>query len=464
MKRFAYALENFMYFCSVKFRFKNAEQKNSIILIVCLLLLLLIGGGLLGVIHHKVDRLNKRILMDFADENMLLVKKQLELLQQDIYLSEKKILDQSAFDPSENGDSLLVIAPVGQSDQLGGRMLTLLQTRTVQHRLYHIYIDIEKLNAYFARLNFGRRAYFELYDDKGICVYSPDNRKWGKRKDAEITKQGRIVKSDYLELDVMVNAYPCNILFVGGEIRVYVLLLSIEEEIQELLTYSILLGVGLMLVAMVLIYFNAMERRKIQQLKMQSLKQENEYTQMRLVQLRQQINPHFLFNTFGSLQYLIGKDDDLAKSFIGKMTKVYRKMLRTDENEWSSLGEELELAKAYFFLQQVRFGAALSDMKIDIPATLFAQKIPRLGLQMLVENAIKHTRISIGHPLTIEVIYLAERSVLEIRNNWQPRQGAELEGEGYGLNYLASIYSYYAMSGFRYGKEAGYFSVYLPLS
>ncbi|WP_312339228.1 histidine kinase [Sphingobacterium sp.] len=464
MNRFADALKIFMYFCGVKFRFKNAERKNSIILIVCLLLLLLIGGGLLGVIHHKVDRLNKRILMDFADENMLLVKKQLELLQQDIYLSEKKILDQSDFDPSENGDSLLVIVPVGQSDPLDDRMLTLLQTRTVQHRLYHIYIDIEKLNAYFARLNFGRRAYFELYDDKGICVYSPDNRKWGKRKDAEITKQGRIVKSDYLELDVMVNAYPCNILFVGGEIRVYVLLLSIEEEIQELLTYSILLGVGLMLVAMVLIYFNAMERRKIQQLKMLSLKQENEYTQMRLVQLRQQINPHFLFNTFGSLQYLIGKDDDLAKSFIGKMTKVYRKMLRTDEEEWSSLGEELELAKAYFFLQQVRFGSALSNMKIDIPATLFAQKIPRLGLQMLVENAIKHTRISTENPLMIEVLFLAEGNVLEIRNNWQPRQGAELEGEGYGLNYLASIYSYYAMSGFRYGIEAGYFSVSLPLS
>lgn len=402
--------------------------------------------------------------MDFADENMLLVKKQLELLQQDIYLSEKKILDQSAFDPSENGDSLLVIVPVGQSDQLGGRMLTLLQTRTVQHKLYHIYIDIEKLNAYFATLNFGRRAYFELYDDKGICVYSPDNRKWGKRKDAEITKQGRIVKSDYLELDVMVNTYPCNILFVGGEIKVYVLLLSIEEEIQELLTYSILLGVGLMLVAMVLIYFNVVERRKIQQLKMLSLEQENKYTQMRLVQLRQQINPHFLFNTFGSLQYLIGKDDDLAKSFIGKMTKVYRKMLRTDESEWSSLGEELELAKAYFFLQQVRFGAALSDLKIDIPAALLAQKIPRLGLQMLVENAIKHTRISAENPLTIQIFYLAVESVLEVRNSWQPRQGAELEGEGYGLNYLASIYSYYAMSGFRYGIDAGCFSVYLPLS
>ena len=402
--------------------------------------------------------------MDFADENMLLVKKQLELLQQDIYLSEKKILDQSAFDPRENGDSLLVIVPVGQSDQLGGRMLTLLQTRTVQHKLYHIYIDIEKLNAYFATLNFGRRAYFELYDDKGICVYSPDNRKWGKRKDAEITKQGRIVKSDYLELDVMVNTYPCNILFVGGEIKVYVLLLSIEEEIQELLTYSILLGVGLMLVAMVLIYFNVVERRKIQQLKMLSLEQENKYTQMRLVQLRQQINPHFLFNTFGSLQYLIGKDDELAKSFIGKMTKVYRKMLRTDENEWSSLGEELELAKAYFFLQQVRFGAALSDMKIDIPAALFAQKIPRLGLQMLVENAIKHTRISAENPLTIQIFYLAVENVLEVRNSWQPRQGAELEGEGYGLNYLASIYSFYAMSGFRYGIEGGYFSVYLPLT
>jgi sensor histidine kinase YesM len=429
-----------------------------------LFLLLLIGGGLLGIIHHKVDRLKKRILIDFADENMLLVKKQLELLQQDLFLSEKKILDQPAFDPKESADSLLVILPVGQIDHVNQRMLTLLRTRTINHRLYHIYMDIERLNAYFAKLNFGRRAYFEIYDDRGICVYSPDNRKWGKRNTAAVSKQGQIVKSDFLQLDVMVNSYPCNILFVGGEIKVYVLLLSIEEEIQELLTYSILLGVGLMLVAMVLIYFNIVERRKIQQLKLQSLKQENEYTQMRLVQLRQQINPHFLFNTFGSLQYLIGKDNDLAKSFIGKMTKVYRKMLRTDEAEWSPLGEELELAKAYFFLQQVRFGAALSDMEIQLPATYLDRKIPRLGLQMLVENAIKHTRISIEHPLKIQIIYLTAENVLQIRNNWQPRQGAELEGEGYGLNYLASIYSYYAMSGFRYGTESGFFSVYLPLS
>ncbi|MBB1645275.1 sensor histidine kinase [Sphingobacterium sp. UME9] len=464
MNLFAKALKILMYFCAVKFRFKNAEQKNSIILIVCLLLLLLVGGGLLGVIHHKVDRLKKRILIDFADENMFLVKKQLELLQQDLYLSEKKILEQPTFDPKESGDSLLVIIPVGQPDYMSHRMLTLLRTRTINHRLYHIYMDIERLNAYFAKLNFGRRAYFEIYDDRGICVYSPDNRKWGKRNTAAVSKQGQIVQSDFLQLDVMVNSYPCNILFVGGEIKVYVLLLSIEEEIQELLTYSILLGVGLMLVAMVLIYFNVMERRKIQQLKLLALKQENEYTQMRLVQLRQQINPHFLFNTFGSLQYLIGKDDELAKSFIGKMTKVYRKMLRTDEAEWSTLREELELAKAYFFLQQVRFGAALQDMDINIPRELLEQKIPRLGLQMLIENAIKHTRISKENPLTIRLIYIPETNLLEVSNNWQPRQGAELEGEGYGLNYLSSIYSYYAMAGFHFGIASGQFIVRLPLA
>ncbi|WP_341832960.1 hypothetical protein AACH28_11045 [Sphingobacterium thalpophilum] len=88
----------------MKFRFKNAEQKNSIILTACLFLLLLIGGGLLGIIHHKVDLLKKRILIDFADENMLLVKKQLELLQQDLFLSEKKILNQPAFDLKESAD------------------------------------------------------------------------------------------------------------------------------------------------------------------------------------------------------------------------------------------------------------------------------------------------------------------------------------------------------------------------
>lgn len=448
----------------MNFRFKNAEQKNSIILVICLLLLLLIGGGLLGIIHHKVDRLNKRILADFADENMLLLNKQLELLQQELYTSEKRLVD--TLPPAQiRRDSLLILIPASQLDRVERGMWMLLKTRTIQHRLYHIYIDIEKLNGYFAPRYryFGRRAYFEIYNAKGICIVSPDNKKWGKRKETEVIQQGKIVESDYLKLDVMVNSYPCSIIFVGGEIRVSVLLLTIEDEIQEVMTYSILLGVGLMLVAIVLIYFNVMERRKIQQLKLRTLQQENEYTQMRLVQLRQQINPHFLFNTFGSLQYLIGKDNDLAKSFVGKMTKVYRKMLRTDDSEWSSIQEELELAKAYFFLQQVRFGSALQDMEILIPTEVLGGKVPRLALQMLVENAIKHTRISVENPLQIQMIYLSESKIIKVSNNWQLRRGSNSEGEGYGLNYLASMYAYSTLEGFGFGTEDGLFFVNLPL-
>lgn len=455
--------EIFLYFCGVKFRFKNAEQKNSTILIFCLLLLLLIGGGLLGIIHHKIDRLNKRILVDFADENMLLVNKQLELLQQELYTSEKRLVD--ALPSSDiRQDSLLILIPASHLDRVDNKMWVLLKTRTIQHRLYHVYVDIEKLNAYFANLYFGRRAYFEIYSDKGICVVSPENRKWGRPKDGDIITQGKIVKSDYLKLDVMVTSYPCSIIFVGGEIRVNTLLLTIEEEVQGVMTYSILLGVGLMLVAIALIYFNVLERRKTQQLKLMALQQENEYTQMRLVQLQQQINPHFLFNTFGSLQYLIGKDNDLAKSFVGKMTKVYRKMLRTDESDWSSVQEELELAKAYFFLQQVRFGTALKDMEISIPMDVMGARLPRLALQMLVENAIKHTRISTENPLQIHIVYLSEVNIIQVSNNWQPRKGTETEGEGYGLNYLASMYSHYTLDGFGYGAEKGCFFVNLPLS
>ncbi|WP_104384207.1 sensor histidine kinase [Sphingobacterium sp. HMA12] len=448
----------------MNFRFKNAEQKNGTILIFCLLLLLLIGGGLLGIIHHKIDRLNKRVLVDFADENMLLLNKQLEMLQQELYTSEKRLVD-TLPTAQIRRDSLLVLIPVSQLDRVDKKMWMLYKTRTIAHRLYHIYIDIEKLNGYFAPRYryFGRRAYFEIYNDQGLCVVSPDNTKWGKRKETKVIPQGKIVESDYLKLDVMVNSYPCSIIFVGGEIRVSVLLLTIEDEIQEVMTYSILLGVGLMLVAIALIYFNVLERRKIQQLKLMALQQENEYTQMRLVQLRQQINPHFLFNTFGSLQYLIGKDNDLAKSFVGKMTKVYRKMLRTDDSEWSLVQEELELAKAYFFLQQVRFGAALKDMEISIPTAVLGHKLPRLALQMLVENAIKHTRISPENPLQIDIVYLSDSKIIKVSNNWQPRQGAEMEGEGYGLNYLVSMYAHYRLDGFGFGTVDRRFFVNLPL-
>ncbi|WP_121353879.1 sensor histidine kinase [Flavisolibacter nicotianae] len=164
---------------------------------------------------------------------------------------------------------------------------------------------------------------------------------------------------------------------------------------------------------------------------------EREFAQVRLQALKSQVNPHFLFNSLSVLSSLVHVNAELSDQFIQHLAKAYRYILEQKEAELVSLDEELGFLDAYFFLLQIRF-----DQKIRLEKTIAAGTgdllLPPLTLQLLVENAVKHNRMSAQEPLVINVS--AAGNTLQVENNIQQREQAE-SSTGIGLENIRKRYA-----------------------
>ncbi len=159
--------------------------------------------------------------------------------------------------------------------------------------------------------------------------------------------------------------------------------------------------------------------------------------------LKNQVNPHFLFNSLNSLSNLIGKDDDKAGLFVKKLSNIYRYVLEQKDRETVPLATEITFLENYVDLMRIRFGENLR-VNIELPEAEGVSLIP-MSLQMLVENAIKHNIVSAENPLTIN-ISMRGQDHLEVSNNLQRRSSIlsdEHNGwEKHGLRNISSRYVY----------------------
>ena len=141
-----------------------------------------------------------------------------------------------------------------------------------------------------------------------------------------------------------------------------------------------------------------------------------ETAQARFEALRNQVNPHFLFNSLNVLSALVYKDADTANSYIEQLSKVYRYLLRSQSSDLVTVEEEMAFLEAYVFLLKIRFGDSLViENALDLKVR--AYHIAPATLQMLIENAIKHNIISKSDPLTITV--RQEGDYIVVENNIQ---------------------------------------------
>jgi len=195
---------------------------------------------------------------------------------------------------------------------------------------------------------------------------------------------------------------------------------------------------------------SAAEKEKLEQL---SIQQE-------FHTLKSQVNPHFLFNCFNTLSSLISEDKKLAEAFLDELSKVYRYLLRNNENSMSTLHAEISFIESYYRLLKTRHGEAV-EIKMDIDRKYEDYMLPSLSLQLLVENAVKHNVLSKNKPLLIDIFSTAGNKLV-INNNLQ-RRTVKVNSHGIGLKNIELKYRLLGQQGFQVLEDSKNFSVVLPL-
>jgi len=153
--------------------------------------------------------------------------------------------------------------------------------------------------------------------------------------------------------------------------------------------------------------------------------------------LKNQVNPHFLFNSFSTLMSLIEEQPEQALQYTEKLSDFFRTILQFKDQQVISLEEELSLIESYFFLLKKRYGDNLF-LDVQLPAKKRNSFIPPMTLQILIENAVKHNIISKDKPLSIK-IYNDDGGNIVVENNLQPKQKAEVS-TGIGLENIRKRY------------------------
>ena len=189
----------------------------------------------------------------------------------------------------------------------------------------------------------------------------------------------------------------------------------------------------------------------------EALKKSNLQNQIEV--LRNQLNPHFFFNTLNTLSYLISQDQAKSQLYLNKLSYVLRTSIELQQSDLILLTEEIKLAEAYFHLLSIRFGG---NVMLVIHAEDAGQySVPPMTLQMLIENAIKHNVISTGQPLRIEITLDKENKSLTISNNLQLKVDAR--GAGIGLKNLDERFRMLAGRSPEIFNKDGQFTVTIPL-
>lgn len=176
--------------------------------------------------------------------------------------------------------------------------------------------------------------------------------------------------------------------------------------------------------------------------------------------LKNQVNPHFLFNSLNTLTAIIPEDPDLAVEFVQKLANVYRYVLQSKDLETVTLKQELECIDAYLFLLKMRFAENL-QVNVNIAPSWYEFSLAPLSLQMLIENAIKHNIASASKPLKIE-IYIDEAERLIVANSIQRKQPLEGSRQA-GLQNIVKRYLYLSKSNVEIFDTENDFIVKLPL-
>ncbi|MCZ4407681.1 histidine kinase [Cryomorphaceae bacterium 1068] len=197
---------------------------------------------------------------------------------------------------------------------------------------------------------------------------------------------------------------------------------------------------------------------KKQTIEMEQLR--NQQLRSELSVLKNQISPHFLFNSLNTLVTLIHENQDQAAKFTEKLSEVYRYILQFKDKELVRLSTEIKFSKAFIYLLKMRFEEGL-EIEINLDIVDQDRYVAPLTIQMLIENAVKHNVVSKNQPLHIK-IYSEQGKSLIVKNNLQHKP-ADGKSTHTGLENIQSRYALLTNREVDIIKTQSHFMVALPL-
>ena len=205
-------------------------------------------------------------------------------------------------------------------------------------------------------------------------------------------------------------------------------------------------------------YYHSSVKSKEDQLQLEKLKQENTLAQY--LNLKSQIEPHFLFNSLSVLSSLIYTDANLASDFTLRLSRILRYVIEKNEFLLVSLSEEITFIENYLFLIQTRFEEGiLFENTLEKKVINFCY-IPPASLQLLIENAIKHNKFTADNPLRIKLFNDEERMI--VSNNINMRDDME-NSTKQGLDNLSGRYSHFCEKPVEIKQTDSDFMVSIPI-
>lgn len=175
--------------------------------------------------------------------------------------------------------------------------------------------------------------------------------------------------------------------------------------------------------------------------------------------LKQQVNPHFLFNSLNTLKSMVEIEDKHSAEFILNLSDFYRFTLEKRKQDVIPLAEELSILHSYMFLLSARFEEGI-NFDDQLPESYSTSLIPPFTLQLLVENCIKHNVVSLEQPLTIS-LYI-KQDMLCVQNNLQLKMNPDPSLK-MGLENINQRYQHLTNQTIAIEENSGSFTVKLPL-
>ncbi|WP_162417121.1 sensor histidine kinase [Cyclobacterium roseum] len=204
---------------------------------------------------------------------------------------------------------------------------------------------------------------------------------------------------------------------------------------EESLPFRVIVGLLLFHLAGLIILSGKTSLKEFQMMQQGELRQKLS-TDAELHYLRQQMQPHFLFNSLNSINALLARQPEKAREMVQGLADFYRENLNKDPKKWETLTREMKVIGQYLELEKIRFGHRLT-YELVVPAEADELKLPSLLIQTLVENAVKHGLYGVTGDILIRIEARKEQQYLEVTvQNPTDNQSGKASGTGFGLDSL----------------------------